>query len=195
MLTIADRFLGMPVMSLQTGAELARTVREVIDPRDLTIIAYELAGPMLDQTPSLLRVADIREIGSLGMIVDSVDELISPSDVIKIQQVYNYQFTLLDKIVVDEANHKLGKVTGYTLQAGNFVIQQLVVRRPFLKSFNDTELLVHRSQISKVTDDLITVRAASITQPQKAHQRPTDILPAYDNPFRKRPQPDSIDNK
>lgn len=55
MLTIADRFLGMPVMSLQTGAELARTVREVIDPRDLTIIAYELAGPMLDQTPSLLR--------------------------------------------------------------------------------------------------------------------------------------------
>ena len=157
MLTIADRFLGMPVMSLQTGAELARTVREVIDPRDLTIIAYELAGPMLDQTPSLLRVADIREIGSLGMIVDSVDELISPSDVIKIQQVYNYQFTLLDKIVVDEANHKLGKVTGYTLQAGNFVIQQLVVRRPFLKSFNDTELLVHRSQISKVTDDLITV--------------------------------------
>ena len=88
MLIPAERFLDTPVMSLQTGSELARTSREVIDPFNLTIIAYELEGRMLDQSPTLLRVADIREIGALGMIIDSVDELITPSDVINIKKIY-----------------------------------------------------------------------------------------------------------
>ena len=88
MLIAAERFIGTPVMSLQTGSELARTAREVIDPFTLTVVAYELEGRLLDQSPTLLRIADIREIGGLGMIIDSVDELIAPSDVITIQKIY-----------------------------------------------------------------------------------------------------------
>ena len=67
-------------MSLQTGSELARTSRAVIDPRNLSIVAY--------QSPSLLRIADVREIGPLGLIIDSADELIMPSDVLKIKELY-----------------------------------------------------------------------------------------------------------
>lgn len=59
------------------------------------MVAYELAGPLLDQDPSLLRIEDIREIGPLGMIIDSVDELVSPSDVIKLKEVYEFGFYLI----------------------------------------------------------------------------------------------------
>ena len=92
MLIAADRFIHMPVMSLQTGSELARTSREIIDPRNLSIVAYELEGRLLDQNPSLLRVADVREIGPLGMIIDSVDELVSVSDVIELKKIYEINF-------------------------------------------------------------------------------------------------------
>ena len=124
----------MPVMSLQTGSELARTSREIIDPRNLSIVAYELEGRLLDQNPSLLRVADVREIGPLGMIIDSVDELVSVSDVIELKKIYEINFSLNDKTVIDEKKHKIGKVIGYTITAGDFLIQQLRIRRPFLKS-------------------------------------------------------------
>ena len=137
MLIAADRFIHMPVMSLQTGSELARTSREIIDPRNLSIVAYELEGKLLDQNPSLLRVADVREIGPLGMIIDSVDELVSVSDVIELKKIYEINFSLNDKIVIDEKKHKIGKVIGYTITAGNFLVQQLCIRRPFLKSFGD----------------------------------------------------------
>ena len=87
MLISADRFLNIPVMSLQTGSELARTSREIIDPKNLSIIAYELEGQLLDQRPSLLRIDDVREIGPLGMIIDSTDEIIGIDDVITIKEI------------------------------------------------------------------------------------------------------------
>ena len=187
MLIAAERFIGTPVMSLQTGSELARTAREVIDPFTLTVVAYELEGRLLDQSPTLLRIADIREIGGLGMIIDSVDELIAPSDVITIQKIYEYQFELVGKSVVDERKHKVGKVVGYTVEAGDFVIQQLRVHRPLLRSFGDTELLIHRSQIIKVTDDTIIVKSATVSH--NVEETVVPITRAYDNPFRKAPQP------
>ena len=71
MLITAEKFTNMPVMSLQTGSELARTSRAIINPYNLKIIAYELSGPLLDQSPSLLRIEDIRETGPMGLIIDS----------------------------------------------------------------------------------------------------------------------------
>ena len=181
MLISAERFDNAPVMSRQTGSELARTSRAVIDPRSLSIVAYELEGPTLDQSPSLLRIADVREIGPLGLIIDSADELIMPSDVLKIKEVYEFQFALVGKHVIDGKKHKVGKVIGYTLEAGNFVIQQLRVRRPLLKSFGDTELLIHRSQIVRVTDEHIVVKT-----PEIRHKEPV-VQPqaTFENPFRK----------
>ena len=185
MLITSERFDNSPVMSLQTGSELARTSRAIIDPRNLSVVAYELAGPLLDQDPSLLRIEDIREIGPLGMIIDSVDELVSPSDVIKLKEVYEFDFNLIGLTVIDERSKHIGKVVGYTLEAGNFVIQQLRVRRPLFKSFNDTELLIHRKQIVKVTDDQVVVKSNTVKSPEAVEP----IHRPYDNPFRKVPQP------
>lgn len=186
MLFPAERFQNLPVMSLQTGSQLAWTARAVIDPRKLAVLAFELEGNMLDTHPSLLRVADIREIGPLGMIIDSVDELITVSDVITIKEVYELEFELVGLKVVDERKHTVGKVISYTVEAGNFVIQQLRVKRPLLRSFGDTELLIHRSQIVKITDDYVVVKAPTIR-----HKEPVSepIGQAFENPFRKAPQP------
>lgn len=193
MLVSAERFDNAPVMSLQTGSELARTSRAIIDPRNLTIPAYELEGRLLDQPPSLLRINDIREIGPLGIIIDSVDELVSPSDVLKIKEVYEINFKLVGLKVVDDSKRNIGKVIGYTIEAGNFTIQQLRVKRPLLKSFGDTEFLIHRSQIIKVTDDKVVVRAPSIRHKEPAVE---EISQTFENPFRKpaHPQTDSSDN-
>lgn len=191
MLVSNERFKNNPVMSLQTGSELARTSRAIINPRNLTVVAYELEGRLLDQNPSLLRIADIREIGPLGIIIDSADELISPSDVIKIKEIYEIGFDLINIKVIDDRKRSVGRVIGYTLESGNFVIQQLRVKRPLLKSFGDTELLIHRSQIIKVTDDEIIVKAPTIRKAQVIEEP----MQTFENPFRKQnpqTQPEAI---
>lgn len=189
MLVNAERFMNMPVMSLQTGSELARTSRAIIDPRNLSIVAYELEGRLLDQLPTLLRIADVREIGPLGMIIDSVDELVSPSDIVSLKEIFEFNFSLENKAVIDEKKHKIGRVIGCTLATDTFFIQQLIVRRPLLKSLGDTELLIHRSQIVKVTDSHIIVKSAKVQHKVEKQERATTL--SYENPFRKQPQPES----
>jgi sporulation protein YlmC with PRC-barrel domain len=189
MLLAYDRLLHTPVMSLQTGAELARTNKILIDPRDLTIIAYELDGPMLDEHPSFLRPVDVRELSNLGFIVDSSDEFVGLGDVIKIKEVHGFGFDVIGLDVIDDKKKKLGKVSGYNVDSGSFSVQQFVVKRPLLKSFGEAEMLIHRSQVIEVHDSHLMVRSPSVEEPVKG------TLREYTNPFRTAGsiQPEAVD--
>lgn len=171
-------------MGLQTGSELARTSKPVIDPKTLEIVAYELTGPLLNEHPSLLRVVDVREFSDVGLIVDSSDEFVGLDDIIKLHEVYELHFSPIGMTVIDEKRHKLGKVDNYTIETGGFVIQQLIIKRPLLKSLNDTHLLVHRTQITEINDTEIIVHSqAEIPDPVLDSMRSS-----YTNPFRKKSQ-------
>lgn len=188
MLISQQRLLKTPVMSLQTGAELAIVERILIDPRDLTITAYELDGPMLDQKPSFLRPADVRELSNLGFIVDSSDEFVALEDVIRIQEVYNFDFNFIGLEVVDDKKKKLGKVLSFNVDSSSYSIEQLVVKRPLLRSFNETELLIGRTQIIEVRDTYVKVKSATLETPRAAK------VTEYANPFRhSNVQPEAID--
>lgn len=186
MLIAGSRFIHSPVMGLQTGGELARTSREIIDPATLTIIAFELSGPLLAEHPSFLRIADVREFSDIGIIVDSSDEFVGIDDIIRLKDIYDLHFDMIGKHVLDEKKHKLGKVVSYTIDTVGFMIQQFSVKRPLLKSLTDTELLIHRNQIVEVNDTSIIVRSdvAEVSEPTATP------LPTYHNPFRSSsPQP------
>ena len=165
-------------MSLQTGSELAVTHRILVDPRDLTVCAYELDGAMLDQKPSFLRPVDVRELSNLGLIVDSSDEFVGPDDVILIKQVIDYDFELIGLDVIDEKKKKLGRIIGFNVDSASFSVQQLVVKRPLLKSFGETELLIDRAQVVEVRDSFVVVKSASTEEPAMQAVR------EYANPFR-----------
>ncbi len=193
MLISSSRLIGTPVMSLQTGARLAVTKTPVIDPRNLFILAFELDGNLLDQHPSFLTVSDIREVSTMGIIIDSSDEFIGLGDVIKIDEVYTFKFSLDNLPVKDTSDNKLGRVAGYSIEPGSFMVKQLKVRRPILKSLTDTELLIDRSQIVEISNDAITVKSeeSSVRSHVKA------AAGAYTNPFRSTatPQPETIDHQ
>lgn len=181
MLIIGSRLINAPVMSLQTGSEIARTEREIIDTANLKVIGYELKGRLLDKHNLLLRVDEIREVSDIGMIIDSQDELITPGDVIKFDEIREKGFTIIDMPVRDEKGSKLGKVSDYTLDIGSFIMQQLTVRRPILKSLNDVELIIHRSQIIEINNKAIVVKSKAEVKDQVYAASPG----AYVNPFRK----------
>ena len=182
MLVLGTRLDDTPVMSLQTGTRLARTSTPLINPANLKIIAFKLDGPLLSEQPSFLRTADIREMSSVGMIIDSSDELIGLDDVIKIKQLHELNFSLIGMSVIDETGRKLGKVSNYTVDTSSFVIQQLDVQRGILRGLTETSILIHRSQITEINDNAIIVK----TTAKKLSPEP--VMKAtrnqYVNPFR-----------
>lgn len=187
MLILGSRLEHTPIMSLQTGGRLAHTEKPIIDPANLKILAYEVSGPLLAETPAFVRTADIREYGRLGMIIDSSDELIGLSDVIHIKKIYDLNFSLIGMRVIDDHKRKLGKVSDYTLDTNSYVIQQLNVNRGLLKSLNDTGLLINRTQILEINNSTIVVKSPTKKSAEPVMQ---SIRTEFVNPFRT-PQPNT----
>lgn len=191
MLILGSRLIGTPIMGLQTGTKLAITKSPVIDPNNLKIIAYEVDGPLLSERPSFIRIADVRELGDVGMIIDSNDEFVGVKDVISLQKIYELGFNLVDMIVIDETKRRLGKVYDYSLETESFIIQQLNVKPGLVKSLTDAELLIHRSQIIEINNREIIVRttAKKLEPITKSNQL------SYLNPFRSQvPQTNNINS-
>lgn len=179
---LGSALTNAPILGIQTGNELARTKRAIVDPATLTVAAYEVSNiPNSGPQPLLLRMQDVRELSDIGFIIDSVDELVRPEDIIKLNDVYELQFSLIGMRVTDEKRRKIGKVVDFTLETGGFVIQQLTVRRPLLRSLNDTELLIHRSQIIEINNDSIVVHSQAKAPEPELHE----VVGSYVNPFRK----------
>ena len=180
MLLLGSRLLNAPVMGLQTGTKLATTKCPVIDPANLKIVAYEVEGAMLSERPSFLRVADVRELSNVGMIIDGSDEFFGKDDIINIRKILDLSFHLIGLNVIDESKRKLGKVFDYSVDSDSFFIQQINIKPSVIKSFSQSELLVHRSQIVEINDYSIIVKSASkkiepLAKPEKL---------SYINPFR-----------
>lgn len=180
MLLLGSRLIGIPIIGLQTGARLAVTKTPVIDPSNLKITAYEVEGPLLAERPSFIRIADVRELSNIGMIIDSNDEFIGANDVIAIKKIYDLGFRLLGLTVMDELKHRLGKVVNYSIDTDSFVIQQLSIRPSVIKSFTNTELLIHRSQIIEINNHVIVVRTTA--KKLNPVEKPNQL--SYINPFR-----------
>jgi hypothetical protein cdiviTM7_02774 len=186
MILLGSALANYPVMSLQMGGKVGSLAQPLVDPATLTIVAYTVNGSFANDTTMLLRLADVREMSELGMIIDSVDELITPTDVIKIQRLYELKFHLLGMTVQDKRGRRLGKISDYTIETGNFVIQQLIVRRSWLHRLNDAELVIHRSQIIEINNDAIIVQSQAETKkPEQKTTQPAMSSGEYVNPFRK----------
>ena len=181
MLLAGSRLTNTPVLGLQTGGELARTSRAIVDPRTLEIVAYEVTGPLLNTRPSLLRIADVREFSDVGLIIDSSDEFVAVDDIIKLKEIYQLRFDPIGMAVNDKNGKKLGRVIGYTLETAAFTIQQLSVKRPMWRSLADTELLVHRTQIIEINDHAIIIESKAVVQEPMMDS----VRAVYANPFRK----------
>lgn len=191
MLVLGSHLIPTPVMSLQTGTKLAETTRAVINPVNLEIIAYEVEGRLLSTNPSFIRIADIRELSPVGFIVDSGDEFVARNDVVKLREVDELHFQLKDMKVVDDAGHKLGKISDYTIDTNSFIVQQLHVHGGLLRSVMSTSTMIHRSQIVEINNTHIIVKST------RERQKSSEHMPSqsYINPFRKQnsAQPETID--
>ncbi len=180
MLLLSERLPSIPIMSLQTGSELAQTSLPIIDPKDLSIVASYVEGPGIGTDPHVLFMADIREAGELGYIVDDSNSIMTLEGLVRLQTILDKGFTLIGIQVVDTTGEKIGKVYDFSFNPADFMIYQLFVKTSILHGlFTDTRI-VHRSQIVDVNPKQIVVESPTI----RDRVQSTKDSAALVNPFR-----------
>ena len=202
MLMVGSNMTDFPVLSLHVGGEIARTKRAIIDPEDLRILAYTVGGPAIDNDPEagdILDLSDVREISDIGFVIDSVDNLTTRNEVIKLDEIMALDFDLVGLKVVDQKGKKMGKVVDYTVDSGSFMVYQLIVQRPLMSSFIDPQLTINRSQIVEIDDFKVVIKhsTSKVKVPKKTEVPEEEFVPNFVNPFKKpdyAPSDDKVDS-
>lgn len=187
MLINASKLIGVPVLSVQVGGPVARTKRAIIDPENLKIIGFEVDGPLV-KAENILDVESVREFSKMGMVIDSAEELVTAEDVIRISEVLKLNFDLIGLKVETKKHSKLGRISGFTVTENDFMVQQLIVKRPTIKSFLDAELVIPRSEIVEIDDYKVVVKDEEKKIKEKVGE--AEFVPNFVNPFRKTAEPD-----
>lgn len=169
-------------MSVQASGQVASVASPIIDPDSFKILAFYVDGPAANSGTNILDISSIREYSHLGMVIDSEDELVGSDDVIKIKDAIALRFDPVGLKVESKKGSKLGKVIDFTVTSEDFVIQQIIVKRPAIKSLMDSELTIHRREIVEVTDDKIVVKDEEKVIRERASKE--DFVPNFVNPFR-----------
>lgn len=185
MLIYANRLVGTPILSMQAAGNIGYISALVVDPDSLKIIAFYAHGATPSRTQNILDTKSIREYSALGAVIDSADEFVEKDDVIKISKVIDLRFSLIGLKVETKKGTKLGKIIDFTVTDDNFTVEQLIVKRPTLKSFLDPELTIPRTEIVEITDDKVVVRDEEKTIRARAENE--DFIPNFVNPFRTKP--------
>lgn len=187
MLVIGSCLINYPILSLHVGGLISHTIEPVIDPENLSVMAYTLNSREIDdpEAGDILMIEDVREFSDEGLIIDSTDRLVNREDVIKLDKVMDLDFKLVGLKVVTKDGKKLGKVIDYTLDSGSFSIFQLIVQRPFFDAIVDPELTINRSQIVEINDTKIVIKhdKQKVKLPKAGSKK--EFVPNYVNPFRK----------
>ena len=185
MLINASKLIGYPILSMHMGGPIAWTRAEVIDPEKLKIIAFYAEGAAIKNDPEvgeILEMSDVREFSNIGMIVDSADVFVNAGDVKKLDKILALNFSLFGLKVKTKKGSKLGKIMDFIVDTDNYVVHQLVVKRPMAKAFLDPELIIPRSEILEVNDyEIIVKDEEAKIRKRAAHE---DFVPNFVNPFR-----------
>ena len=187
MLLTISRMVGSPIMSLQTSKQLATIGQPIINPHDLNVIAFFVNGPRLDFEPAVLFSSDIRELGRIGVIVDSSDSIMSPDDLVRLKKILDYRFSLDRLKVIDDHNHKLGVVDDYSFDSKDFIVKQIFVQPTMARRLSVTHLTINRSQIIEIDNQKLVVRAPSDKISSTAKQSSSPNTIPFENPFRTQP--------
>ena len=183
MLVYASRLTGTPVLSMQSASRIGQIYSPIVDPDTLTIVAFYLIGHQISRDTNILDTKSIREYSRYGMVIDSIDELVSKTDVVKISKIIDLNFSLPGLKVETKKGSKLGRIADYTISSEDYILQQIIVKRPLFKSFLDSELIIPRKEIIEVTNEKIIVKDEEKVIRERAANE--DFIPNFVNPFRK----------
>ena len=183
MLISGEKLKNLPILSVQASSSIGFASSPIVDPDSLKILGFSVVGPLLKKSPAnILDSKSIREYSSLGFVIDSIDELVEKDDVLKIKKVLELKFDLIGLKVETKKGTNLGHIEDFTLTPDDFMIQQLIVKRPLLKSFVDPELIIPRQEIVEITDYKVIVKDEE--KEIKARAEKENFIPNFVNPFR-----------
>lgn len=157
MLQLSAAIIGKPILSLQTGAPVGQTLGAIINPNNLKIEGF-YCQDRFEKKQMILLSQEVRDILPQGLVVNDHHALSDPEELIRLKDILDLGFDLINKPVHTVGKHRVGKVADYATDSSSLYIQKLYVTRSILKSLNTGQLSVDRTNIVEITSKKIIIQ-------------------------------------
>jgi uncharacterized protein YrrD len=155
MLQLSASLIGQPVLSLRAGGAIAYVTDAIINPNNLKVEGFYCQDN--DHRTLVLLYQDIRDIIPQGFIVNDLDVLAEPSELVRLKDLMDLQFQLIGKQVVTTGKEKIGKVNDFATETTTMYVQKVYVSQSIFKNLAGGNLGVDRNQIVEITDHQIII--------------------------------------
>lgn len=158
MLKLSDALINVPIMSIRTGGEVARTEGVIVNPNNLKIEGFYCSDRFSDERLVLLP-QDIREVVPRGIAIDDFEVLVSPEELVRLKEVIAIDFQIIGKAAITESRKKLGKIVDYAVETNSLYVQKLYVAQSVLRNFSGGQLSIDRSQVIETSPSAIMINS------------------------------------
>lgn len=156
MLQLSEFMLNKQVLSLRTGSPIAQVKGPIINPDNLKIEGFYCEDTSTKNKVILL-YQDIRDVLPQGFVVNDLDALSDPAELVRLKDVLELGFELLGKPVETLSKDKIGKVSDYAYETTTMHIQKLYISQSILKSLTTGSLSIDRNQIHEITPKRVII--------------------------------------
>jgi sporulation protein YlmC with PRC-barrel domain len=143
---------------------IANVTGAIFNPNNLKIEGF-YCQDRFDKTELILLYQDIRETLTQGYVVNDIDVLVEPSELVRLKDVLELKFELIGKQVETTAREKVGKVSDFATETETMFVQKIYVSQSILKSFTGGSLSIDRTQINEITPRRIIINELLKTVP------------------------------
>ncbi len=157
-----------PILSLRTSSVIGETMEPIINPDNLKIEGFYCQEYGNRKREPVLLSQDIREVLPQGIVVNDVEALTDPGELVRLHNVLAVHFEPLGKQVVTTGGTKIGKVSDFAVEVESMYIKKLYVSQSILRNFNGGNLGVDRTQIVEITDKRIIINELEQKVPARA---------------------------
>lgn len=153
MLIQGSCFKNMAVGSIRSSGRIGRVLELIINPHNLHVdgITCRIIGERSNQ---LISPSDIRDISPKAVVIDDHDQLMDPSDAVRLRPIIELGFSL-EKLKAYVGSRRVGTVQDFAVDQQSLFIQKIYVQPTLLGRWSTDRLVFSRSQVQEVTKSKI----------------------------------------
>jgi len=106
----AKKLIGMPVAAVDTQSKIGEIRDIIVDPENGNLLGFLVSEGGILSKKKVLSAVDIREWDPNGVVTESIDNLVVPSEIVRINDIIKKKIFLIGMPAKTESGKSLGSV-------------------------------------------------------------------------------------
>ncbi|HLB32437.1 MAG TPA: PRC-barrel domain-containing protein [Patescibacteria group bacterium] len=125
---LRSEIIGRPVGALEEKAKVGVARDVIVNPEDGRVLALVVGTGIFRQGQKVVGWQDVRAVEESGVVIGSVEQMLAPREIVRVDQLMKDGFHLVGLPVVSTGGQKIGRVNNFCFDAVTGRLTQLYVR-------------------------------------------------------------------